>query len=323
MIIFIHGEDSFRSRQHLNNLKNKYLKEVDSFGSNLAIIDGAKTNLGEINNAVSTVSLLVRKRMIIIENLLSNKDDSQLEQIGTFLRKDSLGDSDSNIILLWDHVTDKERLAKTKADLKKFLAETKYSPKPFNKLSNTETKNWIIKEFQTRDSKIAHDAAELLCIYTNNDLWQINNEIDKLIHYKYKEAIHIDDIKKMVDPPITENIFGLTDAIGNKNIPLAINLFENQLEAGSNEFEVLSMINRQFKTLFRIKTNIEEGLSQRQIITLTKIHSFVVQKSMTQAKNFSLDYLKKVINDLIEIDYQAKTGKGDVKGMLETLIVRM
>ena len=69
MIIFLYGEDTFRSRKKLKELKNRFLKEIDSSGYSLAVIDGEKTCLEEINSAVSALSLFTKKRMIVISDI--------------------------------------------------------------------------------------------------------------------------------------------------------------------------------------------------------------------------------------------------------------
>ena len=74
MIIFLYGQDNFRSRLKLNELKDKYLEEIDKLGSGLKIINGAKASFSEITAAVSPSSLLSKKRLIIIEDIFVNKD---------------------------------------------------------------------------------------------------------------------------------------------------------------------------------------------------------------------------------------------------------
>ncbi len=62
MIIFLYGEDTFRSRRKLNELKEKFLREVDPSGNSLTILDGEKTELEKINEAISPSSLLSKKK---------------------------------------------------------------------------------------------------------------------------------------------------------------------------------------------------------------------------------------------------------------------
>lgn len=321
MIIFIYGDDTFRSRQYLNNLKQRYLTEIDPLGNNLSTINGEKTNIGEINNAINTASLLVAKRMVIIENLFKNKSDENIKSITDFFKKNVDDQSDDCITIIHEIITEKERLNKAKKELKKTLASTKYSPKPFNKLTNPQITKWIINTIQEKKSNITYEAANLLCTAIAGDLWLANAEINKLINYKHPNPIELADVKLMVTLPINDNIFGLTDAIGANNKSQAALLLENQFMSGSNEFQILEMIRRQFKILLQIKTQTELGFSSRQIATNTKIHPFIIQKSNSQLRNFSKDKLKEITNQLINLDFQAKTGKAKVKDSIEELIL--
>ena len=321
MIIFIHGEDTYRSRAYLHKLKNKYLKEIDNTGSNLSQINGEKTNIAEINNAVSTASLLVKKRMVIIENLFCIKNDKSLDDIYSLFKQDKIQNSDSNILIIWESIGEKERLTKQKKELKKFLISTKYSPKPFNRLTPRELVNWIINYTISKNSTITNEAANLLCSYTQNDLWLISNELDKLIYYKLPNGIDANDVKNMVTALVNDNIFALIDSIGNRNKGAALNLLKNQLEFGANEFQILSLILRQFKILARVKSQSESGLTKTQIANITKIHPFVVKKSLIQAKNYTLKTITTLINKLTEYDFMAKTGKIKASEMLEMFIL--
>ena len=50
MILFIYGQDTFQSLKYLNKLKDKFLREVDTAGDSLNIIDGAMCNIDDIQN---------------------------------------------------------------------------------------------------------------------------------------------------------------------------------------------------------------------------------------------------------------------------------
>ncbi|MCG2700566.1 hypothetical protein L6267_00165, partial [Candidatus Parcubacteria bacterium] len=100
MIIFIYGEDSFRSRRKLKELKDKFLAKVDPTGASLDIIDGEKASLANIGDAAGAGTLLAKKRMVVIENLFSNKAQSVFDQVLNYFEK---RESD-NIIVFWDFV---------------------------------------------------------------------------------------------------------------------------------------------------------------------------------------------------------------------------
>src|SRR3989339_652782 len=78
MLIFLYGEDSFRSRNKLNELKEKFLREIDPQGNSLSTIDGSMANFSQINESISPSSLFASKRMVVIENIFANSKKTSL-----------------------------------------------------------------------------------------------------------------------------------------------------------------------------------------------------------------------------------------------------
>ena len=344
MIIFLYGQDSFRSRLKLNELKDKYLHEVDQLGSGLKVINGAKASFSEIIAAVSPSSLLSKKRLIIIEDIFINKDKLIFEKLSEYFKNKQ---TDDNIIIFWESNIKTKKLKnalspllldssgqgkplnKKQTELFKFLSAQKYAYS-FNLLSNTELSNWVKRQAVLRGSKISARAAELLVGLVGNDGWQINNELDKLLSYKAASQltsggaeIDVEDIKNLVRGNFSENIFALTDALSVKNKALAVRLLDEQIEAGLSDGYLLNMFVRQFRILLQIKQALESGLSQRQIASKLKLHPFVAQKGLDQARHFTLPILKNILSRLVKIDYEAKSGQSDYLTGLNMLIASL
>lgn len=344
MIIFLYGEDNFRSRVKLNELKDKYLKEVDKLGSGLKVIAGAKAAFGDITAAVSPISLLSKKRLIIIEDIFAGKDQAIFEKLHDYLKKK---ESSDNIIIFWesnlkmkkiknmllpfliDPFGQDKPLNKKSSDLFKFLAKQKYAYN-FNSLSHSELADWVKKEVAKRGGKIGVEAAATLVGLVGSDGWQISQEIDKLLSFKQagkltESLLEIDamDVKKLVRGSFSENIFALTDALSIKNKPLAIKLLDEQIEAGLEGPYLLNMFTRQFRILLQLRQALDSGLSPRQIATQMKLHPFVLQKGLEQARNFNLTTLKNIFSQLARIDYLAKSGREDYVTGLNVLIAKL
>lgn len=344
MIIFLYGQDNFRSRLKLNELKDKYLREVDKFGSGLRIINGAKASFSEIAATVSPSSLLSKKRLIIIEDIFINKDKLIFEKLSEYFKNKQ---SDENIIIVWesniktkkfkntpapmllDSSGQAKPLLKKPAELFKFLSAQKYAYN-FNLLNNAELANWVKTQAILSGGKISAKAAELLVGLVGNDGWQINNELAKLLSYKTASQltsggveIEIEDVKNLVRGNFSENIFALTDALSAKNKALAARLLDEQIEAGLSDGYLLNMFVRQFRILLQIKQALESGLSQRQIAGQLKLHPFVAQKGVEQARHFTLPILKNILSRLAKIDYEVKSGQGDYLTGLNMLIASL
>ncbi|MFA4834303.1 MAG: DNA polymerase III subunit delta [Patescibacteria group bacterium] len=350
MIIFIYGEDTFRGRKKLKELREKFIREIDPGESSLTVVDGKTAKAKEIIDCFGARSLLAKKRMAIMENVFLNKNKDVPEEIFNYLKKIKTG-KDDNIIIFWDPAVKtkafsakknaflldsdgrENTLPKTLQPLFNFLTSQPYAQE-FKLLSNQELSAWIKKEVETRGGLITDRAAQTLISLVGNDLWQINNEIDKLLSYESgregkliaggvkeeKKTIGEQAIRELVKGGFDENIFALTDALSNRNRKQASELLNEQYEAGLSDGYLLNMITRQFKILLQVRQALDSRFSSRKIITTLKIHPFVAQKSINQVRNFNLASLKSALNRLVEIDYLVKTGKGEAKILLNLFI---
>jgi DNA polymerase-3 subunit delta len=334
MIIFLYGEDTFRSREKLKEFKEKFLRDVDPSGNSLMTVNGGETTMEKINEALTSSSLFVQKRMVIIENIFANKDKSIYDQVYEYLRAKEK--EQENIIIFWDETSGEK---KSTNKLFKYLSKSpnlkqnKKLVQNFKNLSNTEATAWVKKRVKNLGGKISNKASLTLTSFFGSDLWQLNNEVQKLVNFKLGQdkglikgaetaEITEKDVEDLSRGKVDENIFALTDAISNKNKALALKLFEQEFEAGVADTYLMHMIIRQFKILLQVRQSLDQGYTSRKIINELKLHPFVVQKSLNQVRAFSLEILKKIIKQLILIDKKIKTGQTDIKTGISLLIAR-
>lgn len=322
MIIFLYGGDTFRSRRMLQEMKNKFVKDVDPDSQSLSVIDGQKAGLEEISEKINTGSLFVKKRLIIIENIFKTKKEKIFLALTDYLKKLASGDdNDDNIIIFWDEELDTKDKP-VKAEPKKlfaFLSKQKYVQR-FDPLSNAQLLAFIKKEAGRFQKDINTGAASLLINLTGGDLWLIAQNIKKLSFYTSQKIIIEADVKEMVPSFFSEDIFAFTDALSTKNRTLAARLLEEQMAAGLSDEYLLAMLIRQFKILLQIREALDKKLGPNDLASQLRLHPFVAKKGSLQAKNFSAVILKKYLNYLINLDFLNKTGQGDIKTELTLLI---
>jgi len=308
MIIFLHGEDDFRIKRKLSEIKEKFIKDIDPSGEAIVSLEGEKIDLGIFNTAMNSGSLFVRRRLLIVENVFLNKNVELFSGLLDLVKKDSPENKEGNIIVFCE-----ERIGphptKIKKELWAYLESTKLA-QGFKKLSNTETGAWIRKEASLLGAEISVQTSAELASILDNDLWRIESELIKLVNYKSgmklldggKLEILKEDIEEMSKGVFDDNIFALTDAIGSKNKALALKLFEEQMQNGTSFDYLLTMTIWQFKRMLQVRQALDLGANSRKIIADLKIHPFVAQKSINQVRSFDLEYLKNILKDLIVIN---------------------
>lgn len=313
MIIFLHGQDSFRSRQKLNALTDQFKKQRDPDGNNIIKLEGAKLTINKLNEKTAANSLLAEKRLIIIENLFEHKEENIFKTLLEYLQQLK---GDTVLIFYESRGFDskkfgEKRLTVARKKLFDFLTKQKFSEQ-FNALNNAQVVGWIQKQIKHNGLNIDNYVANTLVNTLGNDLWIINNELNKLINYcqaQKQNTITIEFVRQLTHGQVDENIFALTDAIGNKNKMLFFELLEQQIESGVAETHILSMIVRQFKQILQIKELLIKGLYEQKIIDQLKLHPYVIKKTIPQTRNFSIEYCKNILFQLAQIDYKTKTGQ--------------
>ncbi|HNX10551.1 MAG TPA: DNA polymerase III subunit delta [bacterium] len=331
MIIFFYGQNDFKARQKIKELKEKFYREVENSEHSLNSIDGANCDLAALANNLSSGSLFTQKRMTIIENLFNSHKPTLYPEVLNYLQENRLAES-PDIVLFFDpslfndrgktmkQVGDSPRpLNASEKPLFDFLSHQKFAQE-YAPLSNSELISWLKAEAKENGSSLDSSAAQTLISLAGDDLWLLSHEIAKLAHYKRPEEIKIADVKKFVSGSIDENIFALTDAISQKNKGLAVKLLEDQAQLGIPLEYVLVMIRRQIRILKQLKQADLAGSSATEITTACKFHPFVVKKGLEQARRFMEADLEKMLKKLMDIDRANKIGSGDPQTLIDLLI---
>lgn len=294
MIIFLYGEDTFRSKQKLNEIVESYQKKYPK-GLNFKIFDLKEKDSQEIRDEVRSVSMFRDKKLFLLKNAFSNKEfqESFLKDAKSFLS-------------LKDIFVFLEEGASKRGKLFNFLLKNAKSQE-FSPLQGIQLKNWIKGEFKKYKCEVGEKELVKLAEFIGNDLWRFSNEIRKLASFSSK--ISEKEIDLLIDSKIESDIFKTIDAIASKNRKLALTLIHKHLAKGDSPLYLLSMINFQFRNLLMVKDLIEEGRSFYSISQVTQLHPFVVKKSYSLADKFTFEELKKIYQRIFQVDFDIKTGK--------------
>jgi DNA polymerase III subunit delta len=330
MIFFLYGPDTFRSRQKLKEIKAKFIREIDKSALNIETLDGEKLNVPDLEKALFTPAFLAKKRLVIVENLLSkNKGKIIQNEVLEILEKNDLADV---ILVFWESGLDDSKAKKSKAKkpgkrslgLFTYLAKEELAQK-FGLLDEYGTHQWAAGEFKKRGGKIQPQALKLLTDLVGNDLWQLSGEIDKLLAFTRGGEITAAHVGQLVKIKLDEDTFKLTDALAQKNKKVALKLISDQLKNGVTAVELLTLIIWQFKNLLIVKSFMAEngaGYPPTRLTYQLGLHPFVVKKAMAMARNYQLDNLKNIYRHLLGIDYKIKTSQINAEVLFDLLVVK-
>jgi len=338
-------------------MKEKFIKDIDELDTSFDEVDGKAMTASDLSRLFATDSLFAKKRLVLVKNIFANKQDAFVAVLADYLAKLQT----DNIIIFYEEkvVMDKNKKAALALEKDKTKVFSKTQQKLWQVLSagyvmycpllsDAELVKWIAQKLAPEQLTINRAAERFLLGTIGSDLWALNNELDKLIAYKLRvrdnekhtpassfgaaqDGSHPSeegniteaDIKLLVNYELTQPIFDLTDAIGNRDKLRALNILNQQLEQSTAPLYLLAMLNRQFKIILSVRQGLDNGLGTKQLAETLKLHPYVLQKSVNQARNYNLATLKSIMGTLTKIDYNFKTGKLPIEMMLDVLIARL
>ena len=316
MIIFLYGEDAFRSQKKLKELQNKFSQKNESGLQIIDLEESPDMEFPKIKEAIGSKGLFSQKQLIIFKNILSSKASAPMLE---FLKASGsiLEDKDA-VLIFWEKANPRKN-----NKLFEFLSKSAKKQK-FEALEGGKLSRWIENEIKEINPKvgISQKALEKLASFVGADLLVLTNEIEKLTAFKNEGEIGEEDVENLVKAKINSNIFETIEALSSGNKKKALLLYHKQLESGQDPFYVLSMYAYQLRNLLKIEdVYSNETKNPYEIAKLTGLHPFVVQKGMEQIRYLSGNKLKDIFNRLQKIDADTKTGKADIKLALDKFIV--
>jgi DNA polymerase-3 subunit delta len=327
MIIFLYGEDEFRSREKLAEIKNKFFKKNPDSPSGLFDFSEKSWNADDIITKISSGGLFSSKRLAIIKDIISSGKEYEDGKLENFLKAEAKNQKSDLIFIFWEGAK-----VKKSGKLYKFLQKIAKCQE-FEMLEGAKLKNWISLEFKKIGGEgisVDQEAVERLIIFVGNDLNLLSREIEKLVNFsakggsasggKSKGKISVEDVERLVKSKIDTDIFKTVDALARGDKRTALKLLHDHLEAGEDPYYLLSMYFYQFRNLVKVKPLAEKSESPAGIAARLKMHPFVARKSLDQCRNFSWSRLKALYNELCEIDFASKIGKTDIELALDKFV---
>jgi len=310
MIILLYGEDTFRLRQKLIEVIEEY-KVKHKTGLNLARFDENNLDIDKIKEKIESVSMFDEKKLIILENALKNK--IFLEEFLKYIKKNKIKDDQDIIVVIYQE----GKLTRPSLMRQVSMFEE------FKLLLGNDLVNWLKKQVNKNKADINPEALRKLIAYVGSDLWQLNNELNKLMSYKTEQSINEEDIDLLVKSKIDTDIFKTLDALAKRDKKTAFRLLHEHLEKGENEIYLFSMFVYQIRVLLKLKDLIEKGTPFYNLSKLSGLHPFVVKKSSEQLKNFGLEQLKSIYKYLLKIELGLKKGRLDGSAALDLLVAEI
>ncbi len=203
------------------------------------------------------------------------------------------------------------------------------------KVTKLIRKNGIVKEFTVSnnpsevivsllgDYKMDNVTKNKFIELIGNDVYSINNELDKLKLYKGEDkVITIDDVLNITTKNIDADLFKLMDAIISGDVDKSIEYYHNMLLYNTEPIQIIVALANKYRLMYQVKRLYKKGYTEGDIAKELKQNPkyiFVINKI---SKNYDDNYLLKQIKSLANLDYEIKSGRIDASLGLELYILK-
>lgn len=310
---------NYKELEKQEKLKNVYVLKGDAFlcqqakNQIIAKLNIDKINISEFNdenfdvnnivNSCNQFSFFAENRLVCVESKL--KDLTKQEQKTL---QDYVDNPNQNCILLFI-----DDLGSKNFD---FLKNIEIIECKVNDIFLT---SYVKSEFEKQNKQIENINIKKLCDYCLNNLTRINLEIKKICDYMQSQTeVSGEIIDLLVFKDMEQQVFALTDALGYKNKTKALSTVNQMLSSGESPIKILGLINGQFRRMMFAKIN--KG-SNQELANALGCKEYAITKAKEQANRFSASSLKKVLNLLLETDFNIKDGQMAQENALYYLVL--
>ncbi len=318
MHFLLYGEDTFRSRRKLAALRKEFLRKRDASGLNCVTLKAADVDCSEISSALFSSPFLAEKKMVIVEGFLRASAADQ-KQIAEDLEKKPA----STVVIFFEEGA----AGLEKSALFSLLKSQPYSEE-FARLAGRDALAFVREECTAEGVTIELKAAELVVLFTGGDSWQLRAEVAKAAAYAKKAAagsITVEMIRLLATASSQEEpIFAYLDACTQGRVREASMMLERLIDAGTPEPQIISMLVKQFRTLVAVRDLVDLGERDKFVIAKKLgIHHFPASKAMGVCRRLSMETLRQLYDDLINLDRRWKTGFAKPQVLLQLFTARL
>ena len=172
---------------------------------------------------------------------------------------------------------------------------------------------WVAAQFARLGASADRDACRALVEAVGEDVGDLASEIQKLATWAGGEQITRAAVEELAVGRAETPIFAVTDAWGQRDVAGTLGAAESLLDRShrprsSELIRLVASLVGHVGRVRKISRLADEGVRSSEIASRLKIHPFVAEKGVKQARNFSPEELTQATVRLAELDAGAKGG---------------
>lgn len=299
-LYLLEGEDRFVVNSALALIENKVALTMPSV--NRIVIEGDGGSLDDILFQIDSFPFGDLKKLVIIRDFATKENTKKLE-----LKLANLPDYVVIVVVSY------AQNVFTKA-IKNYATIV-----DCGKLDDSTIKSWIGGNLRKSGVGIEELAVNNLILYTNSNMARIETELNKLISMG-EPVINAELVEKYVTKDKEYQIYELADFLSKKDGKSVYDLVETMLLTEKNPVGMIQYLYSAFRKLLLISLSNEtdEALSK-----VFKCKPYAVKMSRLQAKKFTPKTLKRINEELSQLEYDIKSGRANQDNAVHITVAKI
>ena len=307
-IYLLYGDEAYLKRQYRDKLRNAIVLPDDNM--NYAYYEGKGVDVKEVIDLAETLPFFAERRLIVLEDTGFFKSASS--ELADYI-KDM---PDTTYLIFVETEIDKRGKLYKAVQSKGRIVE-------LGRQDEQTLLRWVAGQVKKENKQITETAIRYFLSMVGTDMENIQKELEKLFSYTLeKDWITEEDISEICTTQITNQIFDMVNAVADKQQRKALHYYYDLLALKEPPMRILYLLTRQFKLLLEVKMLDKHGYGRKEIAEKAGLNPFVVNKYQAQARAFSEEELRLIMEDGVVTEESVKTGRlTDILGV-ELFIIK-
>lgn len=296
-------------KYQINELKQKLIRELSltKEDMNLVFLSGNNTTLEEVKNVSLTAPFFAEKKLVVLENTsIVQRYVDDIENVFDIL-------PNTTVLLIIEDSID--------ARQKSYKILKKYAKLYELKQGNVENKRKLLEIILNENNRTMEPKAKAYLIEnSDNDLYSLYNNINKLINYNEDKHITYKDTEKIIMPLISNRVFDMLDSIILSDKEKCIKLYKDLMLLKEDQFKILILLERHIKIMLELS---ECSGNDKEVASKMHMHEFVVKKTRKLLNNVDKKFLVRALEDCVELEVAIKNGSVNKNIGVDCLLIKL
>ena len=307
-----------------DQVRTEILKKIKIDGEddlNFLSFDMENSSIDEVIAEAETLPFFGDQRLVFVENpyfLTGEKGTNSIDQNTDLLVNYLKEPLETTVLVIFAPYEKLDERKKVTKQLKKTAITI-----DVKQLDEKAVRQYLLNTLENSEIKMDRQAIDFFLRLTDLDLSKMMRELQKILLYgQEQEVITVKEIEQLVPKTLEHNLFDMTQYILSGRTEQALRLFQDLVTQGEETIKINAILLSQIRLFLQTKFLVKIGYQQANIAETLKIHPYRVKLAMQEVRKFDEQTLRRLFDELVEMDYEIKSGKIEKELSFQLFVLR-